>query len=241
MTITADELNALLAELTPWLYKRCAFEARRLRGVEADELFQATALRFLERARTGWFDQAPTTSLVAQARALLWYCLRQELTSIYHHRARTELVDPGTGFVGLGTDPQLGHIDDRALLELVLSEMEGVSTPACRLSLLSRDVPWLVLLRHVEQAKAQRSGGSRMVVRAATEAHECLQASLSLFSMVDDVRTWALELGAIWFGEGPVDNVPESVRIDGATKVERYARRALRALADYFGSMKGIK
>ncbi len=72
MTITAEELNRLLEELTPWLYKRSAFEARRVRGLEANELFQATALRFLERARSGWFDQAPTTSLTAQARALLW-------------------------------------------------------------------------------------------------------------------------------------------------------------------------
>lgn len=241
MTITADQLNELLATLTPWLYKRCAFEARRLHGIDSDELFQATALRFLERSRTGWFDQAPTTSLVAQARALLWYCLRQELTSIYHHRARTEVVDPATGFAGSGSDPELGRIDDRAMLELVITEMENVSTPACRLSLLSRDLPWLVLMKHVEQAKAQRSGGSRMVVRAAAEALGLLQAALPQYARADDVRTWALELGAIWFGEGPLGEVPESVRKDGATKVERYARRALKALAEYFGSKKGMK
>jgi hypothetical protein len=241
MTITAEELNRLLEELTPWLYKRSAFEARRVRGLEANELFQATALRFLERARSGWFDQAPTTSLTAQARALLWYCMRQELTAIYHRRARTDLVDPGTYFVGLGTDPELGHIDEQTLIELVLSEMECVSTPACRLSLLSRDVPWLVVLRHIEQAKAQSSGGSSMVVRAAAEALELLRESLPLYAMADDVRTWALELGAIWFGTGPLDQVSEDVRRDGATKVERYARRALRALAAYFGSKQGIK
>jgi hypothetical protein len=243
MAISTGQLNVLLVQLTPWLHKRCVFKARGLAGVEPDELFQATVLRFLERARLGWFDQAPTKSQLSQARALLWYCLRQELTAIYKHKARNDLVDVTDaegGFPGLVASMELRDIDDRALIKLVLDEMESVSTPTCRLSLLSRDVPWLVVVRHVEQAKAQKSGGSKMVVRPAADALQLLKGTLSLYAEAEDLRTWALVLGAIYFGQGPLGSVPETIRKEGATKVERYARRALVAMAEYFGGKEGI-
>ncbi len=234
-----DELNGLILGLSPWLLRRCTLKALELPGVFPEDLYQAVILRFYVRAQAGWFDQNPTVSVEAQAKTLMIFCLRHEITAIRRYRARLFTDDgdeQGDGKLGRlpapeAPEPGIGH-DVERMLEL----LETATTPVRRLCLLSRDVPYAVLLRHVRQAKAYKVGGADMVRRPAEQAY----AMLAEHREDESLRGWKRVLGAIFYGVGPLDQVPEEDIDKAAGTVQRQADRAIEDLQKRLPEAGGV-
>ena len=236
MSLSVEELFALLEEHAGWLHARCAYNARSLPGIEPDDLFQAVCLRFIDSARSGWFDGEPTRSLQGRARTLLGYVLLHEISAIRRYWARNvSMLEPGAwdGLPGGAVGPDVRDVETASVLAHVLEVLEPATTAVCGLSLLSRDLPRLVLLHHIERAKKQRSGGSTMITRGSDETLALLREALPQHIAADTLREWTSELGAIYYGVEPPQYVPEEVRVRGAEAIERSARRAVRDLAAY--------
>ncbi len=235
-------LDSLLQKNAHWLYRRCLFMAASLPGTQVDDLFNDTVLRFLKRAATGWFDQPTTRSLNAQARTLLSFSLRQAATDERRRNRRFgEILGPDGQHRDPGRQPAPSPMNPqhRLLLQQVLEQGSGATSPPRWLSLLSRDLPLAVEQNTVARARAYRKGGSRMVLRPAPEAFQQLRDRREDPALVGNEPRWKPILGAIYFGLGPPEEVPPKVCRTGAAKVERYANRALEDLRDHFSAEPG--
>lgn len=236
------DLNALILDNQTWLHRRCLSQAARLAGVQGDDLFQDVVLRFLDRAAAGWFDGPVQVSVQARARTLFNNCLRQAATQRIRQGKRVGSLegpdgqpqDPGEQPAPRPWEPQ-----QDLLLEQTLGQGPALTSPPRWLSLLSRDLPRAVRLGPIQRARAYRRGGSRMVLRPAAEAHQHLHNQRQDAALVGDPSRWKPVLGAIYFGEGPLDAVPPQVRKAGASKIERYANRALDDLHRHLTSQEG--
>ena len=85
--------HALLKQLHPWLAGRCRYLAAQLPGLDADEIYQQVVEEFL-RELDRWLQQDATVDVVAQARALMAFCLRHvQTTEIRARQRRQELPE----------------------------------------------------------------------------------------------------------------------------------------------------
>ncbi len=236
MSLSVEELFALLEENAAWLHARCTYSARSISGTEPDDLFQAVCLRFIDAARDGWFDGEPTRSLQGRARTLLGYVIMHEISAIRRYWARNvQVLEPGAwdGLPGGRVGPDVRDVETALVLSHVLEVLEPATTAVCGLSLLSRDLPGLVLLHHIERAKEQSSGGSTMVARTPEETLTLLRMALPQQIAAENLREWTSVLGAIYYSAESLPQVPEVVRVRGAEAIERSARRAEKHLTAY--------
>ncbi len=229
-----------LAEHLVWLEGRCRREARKLPGVGDGELLGAVWLRCIDRAEQGWFDQRPTVSLEAQVKHLMNQCLRHEVTAIRRYwkkhgelpapsQERSSGEEPLERIAAEPQDLEAAIFRDEQLAA-VKEAVEHSTTPVRGLCLLSRDVPWVVLLRHVELAKSFRRGGSRMPLRAAEEAYSMLEQQRQHVEITSDPIRWKPVLGGIYYDDQPLSAIPQETLEHHGKTVERQANRGLEDL-----------
>ncbi len=115
-------------------------------------------------------------------------------------------------------------------LAAVMKAVEHSTTPVRGLCLLSRDVPWVVLMRHVELAKAYRRGGSRMPLRAADEAYAMLAQRRQNVEVTSDPARWKPVLGGIYYADQPLEVISQNGLEQHGKTVERQANRGLEDL-----------
>lgn len=235
----ADYASTLEAHLV-WLEGRCRREARKLPGVGDGELLGAVWLRCIDRAEQGWFDQRPTVSLEAQVKHLMNQCVRHEVTAIRRYwkkhgelpapsQDRSSGEEPLERIAAEPRDLETALYQDEQLAA-VMEAVEHSTTPIRGLCLLSRDVPWVVVMRHVELAKAYRRGGSRMPLRAAEEAYSMLAQQRHRAEIIHDQVRWKPVLGGIYYADRPLDAIPEDELDQHGKTVERQANRGLEDL-----------
>jgi hypothetical protein len=241
--------QATLEEHLLWLEGRCRHAARRLPGVGGDELLGAVWLRCIARAERGWFDERPTVSLEAQVKSLMGWCLRHEVKAIHRYWDRHGELPARPGERESGGDPlervegdnadplDKLHGDER--LAAVMEQVEQVTSPVRGLCFLSRDLPRVVVLRHVQRAKAYRRGGSKMPLRSVEEAYSLLDHERQRDELVLDLMRWKPVLGGIYYAEGPLEGVADDELDKLGKTVERQANRGLedlqRAMAGWGG------
>lgn len=217
----------LLSSLDPWLRVHCGRAAASLPGVGADDLYQESVEEFL-RELGRWLQQAPTVSLIAQARTLMSYCLRHAVTR--HRRQAARVVDlhgEEDGEAPLERLPDPRPSQDGIAEREILSLARSATTPPCALCMLSLRLPVVVERKDAEHARAWKKGGANAVPRALDEAWAIYEGGRQDPKLVSDDVAWKDHVGVAWYTEGPVHELGAEVRRGAAGKVERYANRAL--------------
>jgi hypothetical protein len=222
--------HELLLELDPWLQRRSGYLATRLPGVGVDEIYQRSVLKFLEQLDR-WLKQDPTTHIVAQARTLMGFCLRQvETEEIRRRRRTTDLPGAEEGEDGLESRLPPTPPADLSAARLLLERVRAAASPPNGLCLLSLRLPALVEEEDAVRAKAWRHGGSNAVPRPLPEAWSIYEEGREDLVLVADDIAWKEQVGVAWYTEGPVGELQSGERRTAATKVERYANRGAEQL-----------
>ena len=235
-----DEARRHLERQADWLYRRAAWSARKLRPGStqatvsdlARDLFGDTAVRFLEKADGGWFDERPRVSLEAQVRALLAWCLLQ---------AETDAIRKARRLVPLDEAPEAeSHadadeaIDGRRREERVKRAVHDLG-PARRLWYLAIHRPDELTLDHVREAAAFRQGGGAAVQRSVDEAWALFVERRADRSLVADEPRWKRTVATIFRTTAQIERVevPELRRAVNAVDVQlcRAARELEEKLA----------
>lgn len=233
------DVQGMLREHSDWFYRRCRWEAAKLRGVEAEDLMSEAWLRFVKRSEEGFFDQRPHKSLEAQVKFLMKKAIGWVVED--HRRDRRRWHDLARGDDDEGGDPLDRRADedptdpDQDLqhhqeLRQLLAMVHEATSPVRGLCLLSRDVPRAVAPDDVERAKAYKRGGSNMPMRPAPEAYGLLDQERKDPKLVFDLECWKPVLGGIYYAEGPLESVLAGDCDTFAGNVERQANRAIKDL-----------
>jgi len=208
-----NEARQHLERQAEWLQRRAAWAARALRPKAnratvddlARDLFGETALRFLEKADGGWFDERPRVSLEAQVRALLGWCLLQAETEAIRKDRRLVFVDavPDDGAAAGG--PGLDDAIEQARREEKLRRAIHELGPARRLWFLAIHRPDELTLDHVREAAEFRQGGGAAVQRPVDEAWALFAEVRMDRSRVADEPRWKRTVATIFRMIVPLD------------------------------------
>lgn len=234
-----NEARQHLERQAEWLQRRAAYVARTLRPTAnrttvddlARDLLGETALRFLEKADGGWFDERPRVSLEAQVRALLGWCLLQAETEVIRKDRRLVFVD-AVPDDGVAEGPGVDDAVEQARREAMLGRAVHDLGPARRLWFLAIHRPDELTLGHVRNAASFRQGGGAAVQRPVDEAWALFAQVRADRSLVADEPRWKRTVATIFRMMVPLDEAggPELKR--AVASVDTQLSRATKELVE---------
>lgn len=217
--------DVLLVRFDRWLWRRCTVAAATRPGVRAEDLYHDAVAEFLERLDE-WLQGAPTVSVEAQARTLLAYTLRHAVTRV-DRRRRVEVPADGAGADREAGTPADERATDAVEWAHALAAVREATSPPCALCLLSLRLPDQVQRDDAGRAKAWRKGGANAVPRALDDAWGLYTAGRADLARRADDQRWLDWVGVAWYTEGPPETLDDEARRLAASKVQRYANRAM--------------